>query len=373
MQETGFDWNRSYVIPASLCFRPIPSGGLQVDCGAGEPSVEVQRDWVPLLLAFARAQTAAAAYKAATEEWEADRASFRQLLEAWVAKGLLRLAGTSPQAPSRLALFTRATEAEAWRRVPLRSHFPLQRPLEFYPGLETREIHDCERFPWAAALEASFPVLQVEFARLVEAGPGFSTVYRSQTSSGSGPPPIFGPSARRSRRPAACVPRPLASWARSRGWRNSALRCTRASLLTPRSLRILATATRNCGASCRSGCLAVANSRSESTKSSSEREDALSLTIPFSTRRGTTATSPVSSSSSTSSTRICCPTRCGISRISRARGSWQRTSWIKRQPADGWVGQAQRRGPARKPPWDRRADGEPKGRDGLDRLVSALR
>lgn len=180
MQKTDFDWNRPYAIPGSLCFRATPSGGLQVDGGAGEESVEVPRDWVPLLLAFARDQTADAAYEAVTEDWDVDRETFQQLLELWAAKGLLRPVGTSP-VPSRLALFQRAMESGG---SPFRSHFPLQRPLELYPGLDTREIHDRERFPWVAVLESSFPVIQDEFSRLVEAGSTFSTVYRAQTSTG---------------------------------------------------------------------------------------------------------------------------------------------------------------------------------------------
>ncbi|HEX3555048.1 MAG TPA: aspartyl/asparaginyl beta-hydroxylase domain-containing protein [Thermoanaerobaculia bacterium] len=179
MQDADFDWNRPYVIPASLCFRPIPSGGLQVDLGGGEATVEVPRDWVALLLAFARSQTAEAAYEAATREWEVERESFQELLQACIAKGLLQASDTNPDAPSRLALF-----AQAQAGAPLRSHFPLQRPVELYPGLDTREIHDRERFPWVAALEGSFPVIQDEFARLMAAGSGFATVYRAQTSTG---------------------------------------------------------------------------------------------------------------------------------------------------------------------------------------------
>lgn len=74
--KSEMDWNDSYVIPADLCFRLTPSGGLQVDGGAGEPSVEVPRDWVPLLLAFAWAGTGKAVYEAVTEDWEVDRETF---------------------------------------------------------------------------------------------------------------------------------------------------------------------------------------------------------------------------------------------------------------------------------------------------------
>jgi aspartate beta-hydroxylase len=182
--DPDFDWHAWYAIPAGLSFRPTPSGGLQLDSGAGEESPEVPKDWVTLLLPFAQSRTAEAAYEAAIQEWEdLDRESFRDLLRRWIGQGLLRVAGTSPYTPSRLALFERAT-ATGVSQVPLLSHFPLQRPAEFYPGLETREIHDRERFPWVTVLESSFPVIRDEFDRLAGGGSGFSPVYRSQTTTG---------------------------------------------------------------------------------------------------------------------------------------------------------------------------------------------
>jgi aspartyl/asparaginyl beta-hydroxylase (cupin superfamily) len=185
MHKPEFDWERPYGVPLSLRFRPTPSGGLQTDGGGEELGVDVPRDWVPLLLAFARSQTPEAAYQAATEEWEVDRESFRGILQTWIAQGLLRTtSGAASGTPSRLALFQRSTEAGESRQPPLRSHFPLQKPVEFYPGLETREIHDRERFPWVAALEGAFPLIRDEFDRLVSSGSAFSTVYRSQTTTG---------------------------------------------------------------------------------------------------------------------------------------------------------------------------------------------
>jgi hypothetical protein len=184
MDEKDFDWSGVYVLPASSRFRPTPAGALQVDHDGPESSVEVQRDWVPLLLGFARPLSAEAAYAATTSEWEVDRDTFRTILRLWIAQGLLRAVETVPPVPSRLSLFAQAMEIGASRRIPLRSHFPLQRPMEFYPGLETREIHERERFPWVAALEASFPLIADEFSRLLEGGPGFSPVYRAQTSTG---------------------------------------------------------------------------------------------------------------------------------------------------------------------------------------------
>jgi aspartyl/asparaginyl beta-hydroxylase (cupin superfamily) len=184
MPDVDFAWDREYAVPMSLRFLPTPSGSLQVDGGAGKQSVEVPKDWVALFLAFARSQTAAAAYDAATGEWEIDRQTFQRILRSWLAQGLLRASTTDPRLPSRLALFARTMAAGASPPLQLRSHFPLQQPLEFYPGLDTREIHDRERFPWIAELEGSFSLIQDELSRLLQAGPGFSTVYRSQTSAG---------------------------------------------------------------------------------------------------------------------------------------------------------------------------------------------
>ena|GEM_PF-1284058 len=183
MQETEFDWNCSYVIPGSLRFRPTPSGSLQMAGEEGKANAEVPREWVSLLLLFSRSRLAEAAYEAASQEWEVDRESFQELLQAWLAQGLLRISDSSRQAPARLALFSQATGPDAFLRFPLRSHFAMQRPTEFYPGLDTREIHDRERFPWVAALESSFSIIRDEFARLVD-GSDFSTVYQSHTSTG---------------------------------------------------------------------------------------------------------------------------------------------------------------------------------------------
>jgi aspartate beta-hydroxylase len=187
LQEQDFDWNGSYVVPADLRFRPTPAGSLQLDGDTAGSPAEVPGDLVSVLLAFARPQTAEAAFEDATSEWEVDREAFRQLIAAWLAQGLLRPFETSPRAPTRLALFTKAMaefSADSSRPFPLRSHFELQRPLIFYPGLETREIHDRYRFPWVAALEGAFPLIQEEFARLLQADSGFSRVHRGQTSTG---------------------------------------------------------------------------------------------------------------------------------------------------------------------------------------------
>lgn len=75
MQETGFDWNHSYVIPPACAFAPYPRVDCRWTAGRENRASRSRETGSPLLLAFARAQTAAEAYQAATEEWEADRGS----------------------------------------------------------------------------------------------------------------------------------------------------------------------------------------------------------------------------------------------------------------------------------------------------------
>jgi hypothetical protein len=186
MAGGDFDWNRSYFLPASLRFRPSPGGALQLD-GDGSEGVAVPGDRIALLFAFAQAQSAAAAYESAGRQSVIDRDEFRAIVETWSAQGLLRNARTAEATPTRLALFAKAAEeyyGSAHRHFPLRSHFELQRPAIFYPGLATREIHDRRRFPWVAALEGAFPLIRQELDQLLASGDTFASVHRAQTSTG---------------------------------------------------------------------------------------------------------------------------------------------------------------------------------------------
>lgn len=186
MIESDFEWNACYVIPAGARFRSTPTGALQVDGEGADDSAEVQREWVELYLEFARPASAEALFGDGRRP-EVDREELRQRLQAWTAQGLLRRSSAGAPEPARLGLFARAVEefyAGSARRFPLRSPFPLQRPVVFYPGLSTLEIHDRRRFPWVAALEAAFPVLQREFLGLQRGGGGFATVHRTHTSTG---------------------------------------------------------------------------------------------------------------------------------------------------------------------------------------------
>ncbi|HVR10760.1 MAG TPA: aspartyl/asparaginyl beta-hydroxylase domain-containing protein [Thermoanaerobaculia bacterium] len=187
MDESDFEWDASYVIPAGTRFRSTPAGALQVDGEGADDSVEVPRAWVELYLAFARPQSAAEVLRGNGRRPRLDREDWRQRVAAWSAQGLLRRSGAGAATPARLALFAQAAEefyGGGARRFPLRSPFALQRPVVFYPGLATLEIHDRRRFPWVAALEAAFPVIRRELLGLLSGEAGFATVHRTHTSSG---------------------------------------------------------------------------------------------------------------------------------------------------------------------------------------------
>jgi len=186
MSESQLDWESSYTVPAGLRFRLTPAGNFQVDDERIGELAEIASDQIELLLGFARSQVVEAAFEKAALSWDIDRETYGRLLEAWIAGGLLRRAKSQSNTPTRLALFASAMAehaATASGRFPLRSHFKLQEPGMFYPGLETREIHDCQRFPWVATLESAFPVIEAEFAALL-ASADFSRVNPGYTSKG---------------------------------------------------------------------------------------------------------------------------------------------------------------------------------------------
>src|ERR1700688_1948810 len=157
-----------------------------MDGDGGEGSLEIEGGYVDLLLGFARSQAAGEAFEQASAKWEVDRETYRRLLEVWITQGLLRKPETAPQATTRLALVIRAMEEPAGassRPVQLTSHFKLQRPVLFFPGLATREVHDGRDFPWVATLEASYALISAEFAGLL-ASAEFSRIHPNQTSKG---------------------------------------------------------------------------------------------------------------------------------------------------------------------------------------------
>jgi len=67
---------------------------------------------------------------------------------------------------------------------PLKSPLPQQRPAAYYPDLESRLVHDRERFPWMAPLEAAYPKIRAELEALLEAETGFLRVYQDYTDQG---------------------------------------------------------------------------------------------------------------------------------------------------------------------------------------------
>jgi Aspartyl/Asparaginyl beta-hydroxylase len=186
MVAKPFDWDARYVVPSSVRFRLTPGGALQVDGGASDATVEVGQDVLPWFLAFARPRLAAEAVAAVPgAAGEGERELVAAVFASWLEQGLLRRAGG--EGLSRFALFTGAMEeflARPGQRFPLQSVFGLQRPVLFYPGLETREVYDGRRFAWVAELEAAFPVIQAEVTRLLEGAGALRSVHREHTSRG---------------------------------------------------------------------------------------------------------------------------------------------------------------------------------------------
>jgi len=148
--------------------------------------VEVEGSQVELLLGFASPRIVEVAFEQAGASWDIDRETYGRLLESWIACGLLQRAETNSLSSARLAIFADAMAeqvATASPVFPLRSHFNLQQPVLFFPGLDTREVHDSRCFPWVAVLEGSFAVIQAEFSALL-ASVDFSMVNPDYTSQG---------------------------------------------------------------------------------------------------------------------------------------------------------------------------------------------
>jgi aspartate beta-hydroxylase len=67
---------------------------------------------------------------------------------------------------------------------PLQSPFPLQKPETYYPGLDTRLVHDKRRFQWVPRLEAAWKHVRAELEALRRNRSGFSSVYGEHTEQG---------------------------------------------------------------------------------------------------------------------------------------------------------------------------------------------
>lgn len=174
------------VIPQHLLFSVTPSGAMQLS-PATEIVPVVDRELLPLLLLFARARSLESALAEARGEWEIAPEEFVALVRAWCSSGLLVAAAERTLEPTRLTIFKNAMAAyrmSGSARFPLSSHFPLQRPLLFYPGLNTRELHDAARYPWTRALEEAFPDIRREVLGLLETDPRFKSVNQNYTATG---------------------------------------------------------------------------------------------------------------------------------------------------------------------------------------------
>jgi len=75
---------------------------------------------------------------------------------------------------------------------PLHSYFAFQSPETFYPGLDTRLLHDKSRFDWVSRLEAECPHMVAELDDLLQERVGFLPIYEKQTKQGKWAGCFFG-------------------------------------------------------------------------------------------------------------------------------------------------------------------------------------
>ncbi|HEX6862748.1 MAG TPA: aspartyl/asparaginyl beta-hydroxylase domain-containing protein, partial [Thermoanaerobaculia bacterium] len=177
-----------YAVSADLNIQLTPAGTFTVQFPEWRRSREVNRDEMEVLLKFSHPSSLDSVFGELSLGWEIERAEFDELVGAWLHERILTRAN-GPDDPSRLQLFRRAMADYIARdrggRFPLSSPFRLQRPDFYYPGLSAREVHDRERFPWTADLEAAAPRILEELDGLLARREGFSEVYKDHTSTGS--------------------------------------------------------------------------------------------------------------------------------------------------------------------------------------------
>lgn len=88
----------------------------------------------------------------------------------------------------RLRAFKAAVErclASRTQHFPLRSPLPDQRPVFYYPGLDSQEFHNPADLPWCAELEREFPAIRGEVSSLLSRHLCFETKSDSFTSTGA--------------------------------------------------------------------------------------------------------------------------------------------------------------------------------------------
>jgi len=189
MSEPSDASARAYVVPTTLRLRPTPYRALQVDTELAEPVGEIAAELVSLFLLFSRPRTIADAHADALQEWTIELSEFTALVEGWERLGFLFRADAVDLTLSRLTVFRRAVDefyaaGRPGKSFPLRSSMPSQRPLFYYPGLSSREVHDPAAFPWVEELERSFPAIRAELLALVSAGNEMVSVNQAYTSTG---------------------------------------------------------------------------------------------------------------------------------------------------------------------------------------------
>jgi Aspartyl/Asparaginyl beta-hydroxylase len=183
------DWDGLCVVSNSLSLRVAPSGNLAGETARSPEPLEVSRDALEALLAFRRPRTPRQVLDELAAEWDVDASDFAAMVGDWLAGGWLQVIDGAERRPGRMILFQQAMDA--WtakgRAAPfgLLSPLPLQRPGSFYPGLDSREVHDGARFPWVPALEGAAGRIAAELDGLLRKRSGFSRIYEDFTGEGA--------------------------------------------------------------------------------------------------------------------------------------------------------------------------------------------
>lgn len=140
-----------------------------------------------LLLKFARPASRKDVLEEVRRDNTIDVGDFETLVDGWVESGVLVNVDGGWRL-ERSEAFRNAAQTYldgGGREFPLRSSLESQRPKIFFPGLETRELHESGRFDWADDLSNATGDVLSELETLIANREELIGIYGSYTMSGS--------------------------------------------------------------------------------------------------------------------------------------------------------------------------------------------
>lgn len=183
------NWDNIYRTSPALSLRPNPWGSLAATIDETESNVlEMTPEEFEILRSFGDARTPREVYQTLASRGDIDRETYTSTVLTWIELGLLISDYKRNSDIGRLRAFRAAVErclaSQTWH-FPLRSPLPDQRPVFFYPGLNSQEFHNPAGLTWCAELEREFPAIRGEVSSLVSRQLGFETKSDSFTSTGA--------------------------------------------------------------------------------------------------------------------------------------------------------------------------------------------